>query len=682
VPTRFGAFTDNKRNAGAIVLACELVMSLTPTTNAPFSARRFKTPAAARYTVIVTVLVTLVLALQVMQHASHGYEKSVNEGKAVAERLAHTQADHVELTFLSVDLTLRRAVDRQYLNDLFGNNLAEDMLSNLERWRDETPQIVAMLVVNERGEGMVGVHKRGYESWLDYERMNFVTQPIFRAMKDASDEQLVISRLQQINGKEQNLILLGRRLTKINGEFGGIVIGAIDPVYFERFFESVDGDNRRAVLARGGHAMDAGLQEKLREVMNENMLDEADGRTIPAMIVDQAVINDSIKLFAFQRLPGLPLAIAISMDEQDFLSGWRASTLKDLGFLGVFALIAFCFTVFLVVLTRQIARVQASEASAVLASQAKSEFLANMSHELRTPLNAVIGFSEMLNAGYFGPLNQKQKERITDINLCGTHLLQLISDILEFSKGEAGKLELHEEPLRMQDIVAETQRMMHEKFSNKRIKLILDLDEMLPPLRGDKRKIRQILLNLLSNAQKFTHEGGMVKVTLKQDDHNNVLLTISDNGIGIAEDDLHTALSVFGQVDRNQMHEGTGLGLPLCKMFAELHGGRLAIGSRVGEGTTVRITLPASRILPSSALPNTHAHQSVRTSTVTPAAAPVASAAAPVFTPAAEPEIAAANSGGRSGAPIVPTSPELVVIDHEAVADDAPPAPRPHIATH
>jgi len=203
----------------------------------------------------------------------------------------------------------------------------------------------------------------------------------------------------------------------------------------------------------------------------------------------------------------------------------------------------------------------------------------------------------MLGSGYFGPLNPKQKERIHDINLCGGHLLQLITDILDFSKGDAGKLELVEEKVVVQDMVDETIRMMHEKLKSKHINLVTDVDMDLPKLFGDKRKIRQMLLNLLSNSIKFTPEEGTVKLAVRLDQFNNMILTVSDTGIGMAEDDIPVALSVFGQVHRSHNHEGTGLGLPLCKMFAELHGGKLAIGSTIGQGTTVRITFPQNRVL-------------------------------------------------------------------------------------
>ncbi len=219
-----------------------------------------------------------------------------------------------------------------------------------------------------------------------------------------------------------------------------------------------------------------------------------------------------------------------------------------------------------------------------------------MSHELRTPLNAVIGFSEMLGAGYFGPLNEKQKERVQDINLCGTHLLQLISDILEFSKGEAGKLELQEEEIDVKRTIDECVRIVNERAKTKHITLHVDAVDGLPLLMADKRKVRQILLNLLSNAIKFTPAHGTVSIAARLDHHRQMHMVVTDTGIGIAEQDIPTALAVFGQVHRNQSHEGTGLGLPLCKMFTELHGGKLQLTSVVGEGTTVRIIFPESRV--------------------------------------------------------------------------------------
>jgi signal transduction histidine kinase len=290
------------------------------------------------------------------------------------------------------------------------------------------------------------------------------------------------------------------------------------------------------------------------------------------------------------------------LDEDDYLYDWRQARLKDIGFILLFTIFGSILSFFAVVMAKQIMRVEESESAAILASQAKSEFLANMSHELRTPLNAIIGFSEMISSGYFGPLNVKQKERIHDIHLCGSHLLQLITDILEFSKGDAGKLELIEEKVDVAELLDESSRILSAKIRSKGIDLVVKPDSDLPKLWGDKRKIRQVLINLLSNAYKFTPEGGNITMTASLDAQHNIILAVRDSGIGIAEEDIPKALSVFGQVHRSQSHEGTGLGLPLCKMYAELHDGKLALISKLGEGTTVKIIFPHQRTLPNRAM--------------------------------------------------------------------------------
>ena len=314
------------------------------------------------------------------------------------------------------------------------------------------------------------------------------------------------------------------------------------------------------------------------------------------VVADTKSFNGSVTIYAYTALKNLPIVTSIVIDEKDFLSQWRKARMKDISFLAIFTIFGSVLSFFALNMAKQIVRVEESESAAILASQAKSEFLANMSHELRTPLNAVIGFSEMLGAGYFGAMNDKQKERVQDINLCGTHLLQLISDILEFSKGEAGKLELNEEEIDMARTVDESIRIVAERAKAKHITLTADIAPKLGLLYADKRKIRQILLNLLSNAIKFTPVHGTVTVSARIDNHKQLQLVVVDSGIGIAEADISTALAVFGQVHRNHNHEGTGLGLPLCKMFAELHGGKLQLTSEVGVGTTVKVIFPESRV--------------------------------------------------------------------------------------
>ncbi|MFP6746703.1 MAG: PAS domain S-box protein [Alphaproteobacteria bacterium] len=234
---------------------------------------------------------------------------------------------------------------------------------------------------------------------------------------------------------------------------------------------------------------------------------------------------------------------------------------------------------------------------AELADRAKSEFLANMSHELRTPLNAIIGFSQMLSMDLHGNLNEKQREQIDYVVKSGEHLLDLINDILDISKIEAGGAELSEEPIQIDIMVSDCVNMVKAKAAETSLGLETEIQADLPMLHGDLRMIKQILLNLLSNAIKFTAPGGQVKVAAEWDE-NRLCIDVVDNGIGIASADLPRAMSTFGQLDTamNRAGDGTGLGLPLAATLAELHGGGLEINSEPGVGTTARIWFPKERL--------------------------------------------------------------------------------------
>ena len=228
------------------------------------------------------------------------------------------------------------------------------------------------------------------------------------------------------------------------------------------------------------------------------------------------------------------------------------------------------------------------------AAQSKSAFLTNMSHELRTPLNAINGFSEILSTELYGPLgDERYKGYANDILMSGQHLLDMINDILDMAKIEAGKMSIELLPIDPIDPVDAAVRMIRRKAEDENITLTFEAETDLPEIAADHRAIRQMSLNLLSNAIKFTDEGGRIAVTLRRQD-NFLRYAFTDNGIGIPEKDIPRLANPFEQVssssDRN--HEGTGLGLALTKSFAEMHGGRLSIASQHGRGTTIAFYLP------------------------------------------------------------------------------------------
>jgi signal transduction histidine kinase len=237
---------------------------------------------------------------------------------------------------------------------------------------------------------------------------------------------------------------------------------------------------------------------------------------------------------------------------------------------------------------------------AEFANRSKSEFLANMSHELRTPLNAIIGFSEILQNELMGPLGAEcYKEYVLNIKDSGTHLLDIINDILDLSKIEAGKLQLVEEIIDLSRTVHSCTRLMEVRASNARVTLMAKVAPNLPAMRVDERKIKQILINLLSNAVKFTPEGDEVTLVATRAEGGGLEIAVSDTGIGIAPDDISKALQPFNQIDSSlsRRYNGTGLGLPLAESFARMHGGTLTLESCEGQGTCARLYLPESRVI-------------------------------------------------------------------------------------
>ena len=243
---------------------------------------------------------------------------------------------------------------------------------------------------------------------------------------------------------------------------------------------------------------------------------------------------------------------------------------------------------------------QASKMDAEQASRSKSEFLAQMSHELRTPLNAIIGFSEMMSKEVLGELaNKKYKDYVVLINQSGLHLLRIINDILDISKVESGKLELLESEFDLCVLIDETVETMQNRAARVDVEIVNTAPEKCSMLNADRRIVKQVLFNIISNSIKFTQRGGKISISYKVCESGEIIIDVTDNGQGMSPEHLRQALEPFGQVKQVmvQSHEGTGLGLPLVQAFMELHQGDMNISSKLGDGTTVELMFPAARVV-------------------------------------------------------------------------------------
>ncbi|TAE32096.1 MAG: hypothetical protein EAY65_07370 [Alphaproteobacteria bacterium] len=519
------------------------------------------------------------------------YAQTHEQARKEAQRLSRLLALHVNDQIATTDLLLQQAAHRHYLANFLHVNLTHDIRQDFKQWLNQRKTIEALVLINEHGKTEIASNRPEAKNWINYHQ-SFQRFAPFVALQKEGAPPLYVLRYHSKEAQPFYGMILARRINKPDGTFGGIVLAALNTREMMHYFDSI--------TTRSLAYMDVILhhQESIFTGMDYARLWQ--GRTALHTIQPTAhtIEIDSEKIIIGQQeLAPFSLNVYVAIKEDDYLNHFWRERFKEVTFVVIFLIVGISVSLIVFAMASQVTRVEQSEKSAILASQAKSEFLANMSHELRTPLNAIIGFSEMMNGGYFGPLNARQKERMADITLCGNHLLQLINDILEFSKGEAGRLDLVEEKVSINEIFDETVRIMNEKIKSKGIKIIVDVAPKLPLLFADKRKITQILINLLSNAVKFTQPTGTITLSARIESNHDMVIEVSDTGIGIANEDIPIALAVFGQVHRSQNQEGTGLGLPLCRMFTELHGGVFTLISALGVGTTIRMQFPSARIV-------------------------------------------------------------------------------------
>jgi signal transduction histidine kinase len=566
-----------------------------------------------------TALVILVLLATNAAVILHLRASELLDQENQLTNLSLTLAEQAGRSFQSVDLVVSSVAEKIAAEGAtdsasFKQKMAgHDIYFLLGEKISGIPQLAAVTVISREGTLI------NSSRYWPIPEVDVSDRDYFRALKDAANLKTYISAPAHNRLTGTWTIFLAHRVTAANGDFLGLILGAIEMPYFEDFYRAISpGEGSSISLQRLDGVMLARFPatDAIGRAFSdsERLLRGGLSRTLR----ESSPIDGQMRLKAAHLVVNYPVVLLATKTEEAALSNWRGiARLMSLGALGCAVSIAVAgyalgrqwkqqtkLVEAQAELRRQEDRTAAFDAmrrakdAAERADRAKSEFLATMSHELRTPLNAVLGFSEMMMGEVFGPLgDERYRGYAGDIHSSGRHLLGIINDVLDLSKAAAGKLELVEERINAGDVVHSACRLIHPRIGEANLLLTVEL----PPgdliIIADERLLRQMLLNLLSNACKFTPPGGRIECSVSVD-AAGLRFAVADTGIGILAEDLDRVIQPFIQVDSSlsRPHEGTGLGLALVKAMAELHGGSLRLDSKLGCGTTAAVILPLSRL--------------------------------------------------------------------------------------
>jgi signal transduction histidine kinase len=603
-----------------------------------FLSRLRSTAQAPR---IILVGMALIIALILATNAAlilHLRESELLEAEGELQVLSLTLAEQANRTLQSVDLVLTSVVEyaanRGAVDE--GAFTREMATFNVHRLLAEKlagiPQADALSLVDANG------HLVNFSRYWPIPDVDVSDRDYFMALKANPNQKTFISEPVRNRGTGAWTIFLVRRIEGADGAFLGLALGAMQLKFFEDFYRAVaPGEESTIVLDRRDGIMLARYPPVGDRIGQSYGADRILAGGTDGTVREPSPIDGLMRLKAAHSLANYPLFMLVTKTEASALSQWRRiAGLMSLAALGCAVSVAVAGIAVGRQLRQQsmIAQAQAGRADAEraralaeaelrrqrevteafeatriakeeaeAANRAKSEFLANMSHELRTPLNAIIGFAYIMAAEAMGPLGgDRYLGYARDIHASGTHLLDIINDILNLSKASAGRLELMQDPVNLGQAVQAVCRLVQLRLVEGNLTLTTVLPEGEVVLHADERKLKQMLLNLLSNACKFTPPGGHIecRATVASD---GIKLSVSDNGIGIPEDRLEQIMQPFVQVESpySRTREGSGLGLALVKAMAELHGGTLHIHSTVGVGTAAVITLPLTCLEANSA---------------------------------------------------------------------------------
>lgn len=539
------------------------------------------------------------------------HDQAIAEAESRLAQLNLVLAEQSERSFGAIDTVLDTVASVARRGDLFKPDMRDRIQAYLASQSEALPQARAFVVMDSNGDLAIDSTSRLTRAYNGADRENFQ----FLQRRDGYFH-IALPLLGRLSGEW--LFTISRRLENPDGSFAGIIASTIDLGYFTRFYEAVKlGDDALISLWRD----DGGMLVSWPFAADRLARHYPRMRAVAAGIANgegvavqgESPLDAQERLMAFRKLKDYPAFMVVSRTRDGVLAAWREKAFAIAAF-GVAAILVLAGlgAVLLamaraqegLLLSAYEARAHAEYASklAERANRQKTKFFSAVSHDLRTPLCTISGFSDLLLAGHAGALSDKARDYAQNIQSCGKYLLELLNDLLDMGKIEAGRLTLTDDEFALRSVVLDCLRQSAALAMASRVALA-PYEERAFGLRADPLRLRQILLNLLSNAVKFTPAGGRVEVVTALAADGGLRISVIDSGIGMSREEVATALEPYGQVsnDFTRRRDGTGLGLPLVKALAEMHGGALEIDSEPGKGSTVTVTMPADRVLPMSA---------------------------------------------------------------------------------
>ena len=532
-------------------------------------------------------------------------ESTLQTAETSLSRYSLTLAENADRSFKSVDLVLSSIADYVARKGVVDNDTYRAAVSDRETHfllREKIaglPQIDALTVIDARGKLL------NFSRFWPIPDVDVSDRDYFKALKADDGPQSFVSAPVQNRGNGTWNVYLARRLNDPQGHFMGLLLGAISVPYFENFFSSTSlGPDTTISLMREDGLLLAHFPPN-NDIGNQSSGFGQRALAAGGTIRELGRKDRQMRLRAAKMLPGYPALVVVSQAEDDALQGWRemATLMTTMSLISAIAVIVVAFMI-----ARRWNRHEDLIRAAEAANAAKTTFLAMMSHEIRTPMNAVLGMATTLLDTH---LNAEQRRYVVAIHNAGDSLLEILNDILDFSKLESGRLSLENIAFSADALVANTLSIIGPRASAKNLAIRSVRDPTLPPaLVGDAGRIRQVLLNLVSNAVKFTAAGEIVvstRCSAIKDGKAVVEWTVSDTGIGIAPERIGSLFTNFVQADNsiNRRFGGSGLGLAICKRLTEQMGGDIGVTSTPGNGSafSFRLTLPVAAAI---AVPEQH----------------------------------------------------------------------------